>query len=79
MYAIFDAQGRRMVMPRHSSGEAIELIAGAVVGKTAAAADKLQAWERLRGLGYRLTWVPDTQGVRSAAPRPKQRASHSRA
>ena len=60
-----------MVMPRHSSGEAIELIAGAVAGRTAPQADKLSAWERLRGQGYRLTWVSDTHGVRTVAPKPK--------
>ena len=64
-----------MVMPRHSSGEAIELIAGAVVGRTAPQADKLSAWERLRGQGYRLAWVTDTAGVHAAAPRPTQRSA----
>jgi len=56
-----------MVMPRHSSGEAIQLIAGAFVGKAASPADKLTAWDRLRGQGYRLAWVPNTHAVRTVA------------
>jgi len=58
MYAIFDGRGRRMVMPRYSRGEAIERIAGAIVGTGASPADKLSAWERLREQGYRVAWVP---------------------
>ena len=45
-----------MVRPRHSSVEAIGLIAGAFVGRAAPLSEKLTAWERLRGqaLSHRL-------------------------
>jgi len=71
MYAIFDARGRRMVMPRHSSDEAIQLIAGAFVGRAASSSDKLTTWERLRGQGYRVAWVSDARALREVAPASK--------
>ena len=59
MYAIFDARGRRMVLPRATSEDAIEQIARAIVGRHAAPEEKRHAWERLRDLqGYRVKWVP---------------------
>jgi hypothetical protein len=68
MYAVFDARGRRMVMPRHSRGEAIERIAGAIVGRAASSADKLGAWECLRAQGYRVAWVSGAHAVRAVSP-----------
>ena len=57
-----------MVRPRHSSVEAIGLIAGAFVGRAAPLSEKLTAWERLRGQGYRIAWVADTNAVRAVGP-----------
>jgi hypothetical protein len=55
---IRDRRGRRMVMPRHTSAEAIELIARAVAGPNASSEQKLEAWDRLREQqGFRLEWV----------------------
>lgn len=65
MYAIFDARGRRMVMPCHGSDEAIQRIAGAFVGRAASLSDKLTMWERLRGQGYRVAWVSDAHALRA--------------
>ena len=55
---IRDRRGRRMVMPRHTSAEAIDLIARAVAGADATSAQKLAAWDRLRDQqGFRLVWI----------------------
>jgi hypothetical protein len=55
---IKDRRGRRMVMPRYTSAEAIEQIARAVAGRNASSEQKLEAWERLREQqGFRLEWV----------------------
>ena len=61
-----------MVRPRHSSVEAISLIAGAFVGRAASQSEKLIAWERLRGQGYRLAWVAATLTLSVRAVGPKK-------
>jgi hypothetical protein len=60
-----------MVRPRHSSVEAIGLMAGAFVGRAAPLSEKLTAWERLRGEGYRLAWVSPPIQLGQSAPTQK--------
>lgn len=58
MCIIRDRRGRRMVMPRHTSGEAIEQITRAVAGRHASSEEKALVWERLsEQQGFRLEWV----------------------
>ena len=55
---IRDRRGRRMVMPRYTSAEAIEQLTRAVAGRHASSEQKAAAWERLREQqGFRLEWV----------------------
>ena len=57
---IRDRRGRRMVMPRYTSNEAIEQIARAVAGRHASSEQKAAAWARLcEQHGFRLEWVAD--------------------
>lgn len=55
---IRDRRGRRMVMPRYTTDDAIEQIARAIAGRHASAEEKRLAWEHLRDeQGFTIEWI----------------------
>jgi hypothetical protein len=62
-YVILDEQGRRMVLPRETEGEAIGVIARAVAGRDASPLECTKAWERLRGRGYRVVRASELAAI----------------
>lgn len=55
-YTILDGRGRRMVLPRSTSAEAIDTMTRAFVGRGASVEQRAECWARLRDEeGYRLT------------------------
>lgn len=63
-YTVLDCRGRRMVLPKATSAEAIDTITRVFVGRNATPEQRAACWARLRDHeGYRLA---------TAAPLPSQ-------
>lgn len=59
---IRDRRGRRMVMPRYTTADAIEQIARAFAGRNATPEAKRLAWEHLRDQqGFTIEWIEPKQ------------------
>lgn len=71
-YTILDRRGRRMVLPRSTSAEAIDTLTRVFVGRDATAEQRAACWDRLRDHeGYRLA---TTTPLPSRAPRVRTHA-----
>lgn len=66
---VTDRGGKRMVLPRYSTADAIEQIAIAIAGRTASPEEKRHAWEQLRDEhGFSVKWLQPKPTNRRPTP-----------